>query len=125
MTNLLIIYINNLIIFLLFRFTLIINEDKSSGDTTLTYKRGGGHFFCHLYVVNVYIQNESMNQMGFPKVWIKFLFRSAKIISSMYTYKPGIKVAIHTCIIMHNTSLRSAFLTQRMEDLSTNQDNAP
>lgn len=44
-TNRLIIYINNLIIFLLFRFTLIINEDKSSGDTTLTYKRGGGHFF--------------------------------------------------------------------------------
>lgn len=63
--------------------------------------------------------------MGFPKVWIKFLFRSVKIINSMYTYKPAIKVAIHTCIIMHNTSLRSAFLAQRMEDISTNQDNAP
>lgn len=122
MTNLLILYINNLVILGLSRFTLIMNDDKSSGDTTLTYKKGEG-FFCHL--VNVYIQNESMNQMGFPKVWIKFLFRSAKIISSMYTYKPGIKVAIHTCIIMHNTSLRSAFLAQRMKDLSTNQDNAP
>lgn len=84
MTNLLILYINNLVIFGLSRFTLVMNDDKSSGDTTLTYKKGEGFFF---HLVNVYIQNESMNQMGFPKVWIKFLFRSAKIINSMYTYK--------------------------------------
>lgn len=102
MTNLLIIYINNLIIFLLFRFTLIINEDKSSGDTTLTYKRGGGSFFLSpicskcLHPKRVYESN------GSPESLDKISFRSAKIISSMYTYKPAIKVAIHTCIIMHN-----------------------
>lgn len=124
MTNLLIIYINYLIIFLLFRFTLIINEDKSSGNTTLTYK-GGGLFFLSpicskcLHPKRVYESN------GFPESLDKMSFRSAKIISSMYTYKPAIKVAIHTCIIMHNTLLRSAFLAQRMEDLSKNQDNAP
>lgn len=32
-----ILYINNLVIFGLSRFTLIMNDDKSSGDTTLTY----------------------------------------------------------------------------------------
>lgn len=99
-----------------------MNDDKSSGDTTLTYKKGGGGGLSPskcLHPKRVYESN------GFPESLDKMSFRSAKIISSMYTYKPAIKVAIHTCIIMHNTLLRSAFLAQRMEDLSKNQDNAP
>lgn len=76
---------------------------------------GGVNVLCPQ--VNAYIQNESMNEMGFfSKVWILFFLRSEKIISS--TYKSAIKVTKHTCIIMHNnSSFRSAFLAQMIEEL--------
>lgn len=38
---------------------------------------------------------------GFPESLDKISFRSAKIINSMYTYKPAIKVAIYTYMYNH------------------------
>lgn len=91
-----------MIIFFLFCFIFIINEDKSSGDMILMYKRGGGLFFllfiCSkcLYLKWVYELN------GFFESLDKIFFRLVKIISSMYMYKFVIKVVIYICIIMYN-----------------------
>lgn len=90
-----------MVIFGLFCFIFIMNDDKSSGDMILMYIL---LFSKCLYLKWVYELN------GFFESLDKIFFRLVKIISSMYMYKFGIKVVIYICIIMYNILFWLVFL---------------